>query len=121
MFADKNFHICRLDELSCRWIHVLGWGNPPKVVMRNLEIEDPIQEMYSQMVKEGKIPAVLSKDVAFDYIKELCEFGHIPLTPWVSKSRYEEDARAPFLAYDSETKVDGFVEFETYAVMKIDY
>lgn len=89
--------------------------------MRNLEIADPIQEMYSKMVKRGTIPAVLSKDAVIDYVKELCEFGGIPLTPWVSKSRYEEDARAPFLAYDPETKVDGFVEFETYAVMRIDY
>ena len=122
MFENKaNFHITRLDEVSGRWIHVLGWGNPPKVVVRNLEIADPIQEMYSQMVKDGSIPPVLSPDKAMEYIKEMAASTGISLPSRVSKCKYEDDARASFLAYDPKTKVDGFVEFETYAVMRIDY
>ena len=123
MFGDShmNFHIARLDDVSGRWIHVLGWKNPPKVFMRNLETVNPVQEQLNQLINTGTIPAGVSHDEVIEYIKQIADSMGVDLRPYVVKSDYEVDARASYLAFNPDKKSDGFIEYKTYAVMRIDY
>lgn len=123
MFADNltNFHIARLDEVSGRWIHVMGWNNPPKVFMRNLETTNPVQEQLNMLINTGSIPNGVSHDEVIEYVKMIGNSMGIDLRPYVSKSNYEIDARASYYAYNPNKKPDGFIEYKTYAVMRIDY
>lgn len=123
MFADdvSGFHIARLDELSGRWIHKVGWHTAPKVFMRNLETTNTAQEALKYMINAGSIPSGFSNDEILELLTKVGLSSGTDLQPYVSRSDYETDARASFFAFDPEKKDDGFIEYKTYAVMRIDY
>ena len=106
-----EFHIARLDDISGRWIHVLGWANPPKVFMRNIEIMDPVQEYLRSF------PAVMDREKILKEMDPSIAF----LEPYVSKSTYEVDAKASYFAYNPTKSRTEFLEQRTFCVMRIDY
>lgn len=114
-----GFHVARFDDISGRWIHVLGWKNPPKVFMRNLEFLDPIREVMDKGIIP--VPANIPREQYEEYLRSLAPaFTHF-FTPGIIKSEYEDKDDAPYFAYDPETDPNNFRVYEPYAVMRIDF
>lgn len=118
----NHFHFARLDELSGRWIHIVGWENPPKVLMRNLEHEDVFYKTQKQLIDDGIIDTCGMTEKQFiEKAREFANFRGICTLPSVTKSKYETDAKASYFLYAPETEPNNFQEYKTFCVMRIDY
>ena len=80
----------------------MGWKNPPKVFMRNLETTNPVQEHLNMLINTGTIPNGVSHDEVIEYVKMIGNSMGMDLRPYVSKSNYEIDARASYYVYDPD-------------------
>lgn len=120
---EMDFHTARFDELSGRWIHILGWQNPPKVFMRNLEIGKNLDDQLRFLISSGEfsLSTDMPEDMFITCAKQFAKSAGIKPTPFVIRSEYEDCPAASYFAFNPEEKDDGFIEYKTYAIMRIDY
>lgn len=108
----STFHIARKDELSGRWIHKLGWKEPPKVICDNLEFKgwyEVLTHYYPQY-----------SSFSPEELKSIASFMNIPLYGSITKSRWENRDNAGYKAYPADLSPDHFTCFEPYCAMRID-
>lgn len=108
----SSFHIARKDELSGRWVHKLGWTEPPKVICENLEFKgwyELLTHYYPQF-----------SDFSPEELKAMANLMNIPLYGSITKSRWESRDNAGYKAYEADKSPDHFIYFEPYCVMRID-
>lgn len=108
----STFHISRKDELSGRWIHKLGWTEPPKVICDNLEFMGWYELLTTYYPEFSQYPP--------DELKSLGQMMNLPLYGCISKSRWESRDNAGYKAYEADKSPDRFIYFEPYCVMRID-
>ena len=108
----SSFHIARKDELSERWVHKLGWTEPPKVICDNLEFKGWYELLTTYYPEFSQYPP--------DELKSLGQMMNLPLYGSITKSRWESRDNAGYKAYAADKRPDAFIYFEPYCVMRID-
>lgn len=108
----SSFHISRKDEVSGRWVHKLGWTEPPKVICDNLEFKGWYELITMYYPDFSKYPP--------EELESLTKVMNLPLYGSITKSRWESRDNAGYKAYEADKSPDRFIYFEPYCVMRID-